>query len=713
MLTASTLFVSLALAAPLPATQSGATAPSDAAQGAGDVLVVSPRDELPLTTSAAQVIVVTGEELARTGERSLPRAIGRAAGVFMLESNLGGGSPVIRGLLGNQVLIIVDGVRLNDSTTRFGPNQSLNTIDPAIVERVEVHRGSASVLYGSDAIGGVIAIWTKRRAAAGPSAAGGADAEGAGLRGAAEGLYDTATSGGRGSLELSGAGERHGWVGIVSGADWGDLIGGGGEQPFTGYHSAGGFGSFELALDPARTLRVTSWLHRDFDVPRTFQVVAGFGQTAPSFQSYDFAVQEREQTIVTLEDEEAFGIADRMNVRAFARSYREQRSRQRTGSSTHVFGETDVDTAGFAADFQRAFGAAHRLTWGVELTHDDVDSYNERTNVNTGVVTPDSGDFAPNANYGTLGVFVQDETRVLDPLLLTLGLRWSRYDFKFDTATGRERGSFDDLTASAVAAWDVSTSTRVTATVAQGFQAPNLEDLANDGDFAGGTELANPDLEPAESVTVELGADVVGETWSARAAVFGTRIDEYIGRRLIDIGDPNTSGDETYLRSNAGRLDLAGIEVGFERALGGFASPWSIAGQASWVRGRQYDDTLGGGVDARRVPPLFGDVAVRWRGALASAAPTAAPRWLDEASLRLAFAMRQDQLHPDDLTDPRIDPNGTAGWSVWTIDVGGALSRQVRWNASLVNLLDEDYRAHGAGIDGPGRSAVVTLTASF
>ena len=97
MLTASTLFVSLALAAPLPATQSGATAPSDAAQGAGDVLIVSPRDELPLTTSAAQVIVVTGEELARTGERSLPRAIGRAAGVFMLESNLGGGSPVIRG----------------------------------------------------------------------------------------------------------------------------------------------------------------------------------------------------------------------------------------------------------------------------------------------------------------------------------------------------------------------------------------------------------------------------------------------------------------------------------------------------------------------------------------------------------------------------------------------------------------------------------------
>lgn len=691
-----------------------AAASLDGGAARDQVLVVSPRDELPITASAAQVVVLTAEDLARTGERSLPRAIGRAAGVFIQESNLGGGSPVIRGLLGNQVLIVVDGVRLNDSTTRFGPNQSLSTLDPAIVERVEVHTGSASVLYGSDAIGGVIVIWTKRRAAQGSSAV-----DAAPVRGAIEGLHDTATDGWRSSLELSGAGASHGWLGVISGANWGDLTAGAGvEQPFTGYHTGAGFGSFECELDPNRTLRVTSFLHRDFDVPRTFQVVPGFGQSSPSFARYDFALQERAQTTLTLEDDEAFGLADRMQLRLFARSYTEQRVRRRTGSNNEVYGETAVDTLGLGADFRKALGAAHALTFGFELLHDDVDSFSRRTDVTTGAIADEAGDFAPGARYGTLGVFVQDEVTALDPVLLTLGLRWSRYDFGFDGPGGRVRGDFDDLTASIESAWDATDSLRLTATVAQGFQAPNLEDLANDGDFAGGTELANPDLEPAQSLMVELGADVMGDGWSAHGAVFATRIDDYIGRRLLDAGDPNTAGDEQYLRANAGRVDLWGLEFGAQHTLGPLESPWSLAGVASWVRGRQYDDTVDpntgtaplDGVEARRIPPLNGRLALNWER-FDDASPV--PAWLDSATLSLAFALVQDERHPDDVTDPRIDPEGTDGWTSWGVDTGGPLSSHVRWSASVVNLFDERYRAHGSGIDSPGRSLVLSLRASF
>lgn len=669
-----------------------------------DVLVVSPREELAITANAATVTVLTAADLERTGERSLPRAIGRAAGVTMVESNLGGGSPVLRGLLGSQVLIVVDGVRLNDSTTRFGPNQSLNTIDPAIVERVEVHLGPASVLYGSDAIGGVIVITTKRRRPGG-----------GGVEGATEVLHDTATRGWRGAFELSGAGERHGWYGVLSGAQWDDLVAGGGrEQESTGYHTGAGFGSLEHCLDEARALRFVAWTHRDFDVPRTFSVVPGYGQTTAPFARYDFALQEREQATLTYEDREAFGLAGRLEARLFARSYREQRVRQRTGSADEVSGETDVDTLGLGVDVRKDVGGRHRLTFGVELMEDDVDSTNTSTNLGTGVATPEPGDFAPGARYRTFGVFVQDETRWLEPVLLTLGARWSRYDFEFEDG-GVQRGDFDDLTLSAEAAYDASDSLRLGASLAQGFQAPNLEDLANDGDFAGGTELANPALDPARSLTAELSADVLADTWSARAAVFATRIEDTIGRRLVDAGDPNVAGDELYLRDNAGRVDLVGLELGATRALGGLGSPWSLEGGASYVRGRQYDSTVDAGsgeapldgVEARRIPPLSGHVAVRWD----RVGP--APARLDEAALSLAFALAQDELHPDDVTDPRIDPSGTDAWTVWTLDLGGPLSERVRWRASLVNLLDEEHRVHGSGIDGPGRSAVLSLRASF
>ena len=100
-------------------------------------VVLAPRAGDTATSTVAKVHHVSGAELRATGERSLPRAIAKVAGVWVQETNLGGGAPVIRGLLGNQILVVVDGVRLNDSTTRYGPNQSLNMIDPAFVERVK------------------------------------------------------------------------------------------------------------------------------------------------------------------------------------------------------------------------------------------------------------------------------------------------------------------------------------------------------------------------------------------------------------------------------------------------------------------------------------------------------------------------------------------------------------------------------------------------
>ncbi|QDV05881.1 Colicin I receptor precursor [Planctomycetes bacterium Poly30] len=677
-----------------------------------EMIVTAPRSQLPITTSGAKVTVVTGEELQATGERSLPRAIGQASGVWMQESNLGGGAPVIRGLLGNQILILLDGVRVNNSATRFGPNQSLNTIEPAIVDRVEIIRGSRSVLYGSDAIGGVVAIWTKRRAPAGTGEMGG-DAE---FHAGVEAKFDSATSGGRGAIDVSGATETLGLLGIVGGANWNDLRAGGGDtQEQTGYRSDSAFGSLDLALGEDRSLRVMTAVHRDHDVPRTFQVVAGFGQTEPSFQTYDFALQERDMAVVTYDHENVGSLADRLQVRLSARRYKEQRDRQRTGSSTFVSGETTVDTLGLGLDLTKSLGENHFLTFGFDADHDSVDSFNQRTNTGTGATVTAAGDFAPGARYDSFGAFVQDEISTFAPTYFTAGLRYSYFDFGFDNASGgRETGSFDALTASLEAAHDLSDEVTLTATLAQGFQAPNLEDLANDGDFSNGIELANPDLDPARSLMGEVGAEVRRASWSGALAVFWTSIDDYIGRRLIDVGDPAISGDEVYLRSNAGEVRLWGVEGSGRTALGGARSEYSLETVASWVRGRQYDDTpdpMTGempldGVEVRRIPPLHGRIGVRWDDA-------GGPRRIDHAGLWLDWATAQRQLNPDDVTDPRIDPTGTDGWAVVSFNVSGQLASGVQWSATLGNLLDKNYRVHGSGFDAPGRSIVLGIRASF
>ena len=127
-----------------------------------ELVVTATRVERELFNTPQAVTLIDPLEIEQTNAPSTPDLFDFATGVYIQKTNLGGGSPFIRGLTGKQVVILVDGVRLNNSFYRYGPHQYLNTIDPNIIERIEVVRGPASVLYGSDALGGTINIITRQ-----------------------------------------------------------------------------------------------------------------------------------------------------------------------------------------------------------------------------------------------------------------------------------------------------------------------------------------------------------------------------------------------------------------------------------------------------------------------------------------------------------------------------------------------------------------------
>ena len=105
--------------------------------------------------------ILDSSQMARQNGRSVPELLDGTAGVFIQKTSHGGGSPFVRGLTGNQNLILIDGIRLNNAIFRYGPNQYATLIDPLTVERIEVIKGTGSVQYGSDAMGGVINIITR------------------------------------------------------------------------------------------------------------------------------------------------------------------------------------------------------------------------------------------------------------------------------------------------------------------------------------------------------------------------------------------------------------------------------------------------------------------------------------------------------------------------------------------------------------------------
>lgn len=691
-------------------------APKSSQASVSQTFVTAPRASRTATTSGMAQQVITAEELKATGERSLPRAIAKASGVFVQETNLGGGAPILRGLIGNQVLIVVDGVRLNDGATRGGPNQSLNGIDPTNVERVEIVRGPTGVLYGSDALGGTILIWTKSRAAAAREGLSDQDQR---LRAVAGVDANTAVEGAREFGSLSYGFENDGVLLGGSFQDWQKLRSGDGDVENTGYHGQSWYGSWEHRLSDTGYLRLSAMRTRDFGIPRSDRMNVGFQQTQPSDAENFFTLQDRERYLLAW-NEKSTGFSDDMQVRLSLREYNENRQIRSRGSSTRRIETDNVETGGIGADWRKAIGDTHLLTWGFDLDYDDVDSKRTNVNINTNVATSALGNFAPNSTYLYSGVFLRDEIYAFEAFDLTAGLRYSYFEFGFDdTTTGDDvDGDFDALTGSLQAARDLAEGVRVTATLAQAFRAPNLSELARSASFNGGTELANPNLDPEESLYQELALDMTREQWSWSLALYHNEISDVMGRRLVSDPTPGGPiGDETYIRENAGDLELFGLETRYRRKLGGPQSPYAIQTYLEYTYGKQYDDfvdTINGGKPfddkpASKIPPLHGSLALMYE-------PAQPKGWFGWASASFHFATSQNKLSPADLGDPRIDPNGTNGWTRVDLDAGGPVgdpSSGTTWNLGLHNLFDEDYRVHGSGIDAQGLGLVFGVQMSL
>src|SRR3972149_3567297 len=126
-----------------------------------EIIVTATRSEQDIFKVPYSADIVTSKDIQeRQLSRTLPESLKEIPGVMVQKTSFGQGSPYIRGFTGYDTLLLIDGIRLNNSVFRSGPNQYANTIDPLTIERMEVVKGPSSVLYGSDAIGGTVNAFT-------------------------------------------------------------------------------------------------------------------------------------------------------------------------------------------------------------------------------------------------------------------------------------------------------------------------------------------------------------------------------------------------------------------------------------------------------------------------------------------------------------------------------------------------------------------------
>lgn len=654
-----------------------------------------------LFDSPRAIDIVTQQMLIERSPIDMGQALEQTPGVMIQRTGRGQSSPFVRGLTGQQVLIMVDGVRMTNATFRAGPNQYFNLIDPNMVERVEVIRGPGSVLYGGDAIGGVINVVTKS-----------ADDRGYNfVTGGTVQRFSTADLGYTGRLSAEG------WVGsmgVFAGGGYGNYnnldIGGSPDAP----------PGFDVGRQPA-----TSWRYHSADIKLNYllsdesELVVGVQHYQgddifrtdrfPSNRESIFGPQARDLYYVRWQgcDPCGCGWADTYQITASLHRFDEERADRdfRPGRNpllTSFRGFFDEQT-GVTGSFTKEIGALGMLSYGWDWYHDELGS--SRKDVDTSVDPPSSterrGEVPDDAYYSRYGAFLNWDLRITDRLLASTGVRYEHVTAGATVALRAQdpndpndtieilqpiNPNYQDWIGHIGLTYELNPCWHLVGSVSEGFRAPNIDDLAsvNENVFGNNTQLPNPNLVPETSITYEVGIKGNTDRFRGQAFVWWNDLQNFIVRRT-------DQSEDLLSRTNADAY-LNGVEFSGEYLVG---CDWSLYGNFWYT----YGQDLAADEPLSRIPPMQGIVGFRrrWNGG---------QDWFDVYAW---LVDKQDRLSARDLTDTnRIPPGGTPGYGTFNFRYGRMITARQRLTVNVENLFDEQYRVHGSGSDGPGINAILS-----
>lgn len=619
--------------------------------------------------------VLQQQALREAGARTTPEALAAVNGVFVQKTNHGGGSPFVRGLTGNQILVLVDGVRMNNAIFRYGPNQYLNTIDPFTIGQIEVAKGTGSVQYGSDAMGGAIQVITTD-----PVYEASGKRVQAGLLGRliSRGMEQT----GRGRVAYGS--QRFALQAGVSVRGFGDLYGGDttGKQSPSRYNERAYDLKGKLLLGSRAELTLAHQWVRQEDVPIYHKV------KLENFAVNNTALQQRSLSYARLVVPSGKAWAKELAVIASFQQGIEERESRKNGATIQRQEKDDIRTAGLTIDLASVVRSWWRINSGVELYRDRVGSRTQDINLASGVATAKRGLYPDGATYGNYALFSLHHFQY-NRWSAELGVRYNHFAIGLtDTTLGKVKIRLSSFVYNAGVRYQLNSRHGVFANFSTGYRAPNVDDMGTLGIVDFRYEVPSASLKPERSRNIELGYRYNTAAVAFEAAAYHLQLENLIAR--VQVPGQKINGYNVYQKENVERAYVQGAEASVRVRL---LRHLSLQAGAAYAYGQNQTRNE----PLRRTPPFNGRALLQYR------------KSGFHAAFELAAADRQDRLAKGDRDDNRIPQGGTPGWQVMNL-YGGYRYKTVAFNAGLNNLANVDYRTHGSGINGMGRSVWCALS---
>ncbi len=641
-----------------------------------EVVISASRIEEDLFQVTKSVSVATQESLRESGQDTLPSMLEDETSVGLVSDGTPGVKRVsLRSESSSRTLLLVDGQRIDDAKTKSGAPFLVN---PFFIDRVEILRGSSSVLYGSDALGGIVQVFTK-------------DYSEKPFSFEVGGNFNSSGNGFAEYLNASGSLDKFHYKASVFGTEMGDVYLSDRERlDNTSYRQKGGNVGLAYDINSKFTLEL---IHEYFDLDAntasdsTDQDYANFKAHIPQWK--------REKTSLNFAFKDLNELVEKLNFSFYLQENDKDFNSQVSARGPYVYALNEQDTKGATGQIDLALSPMFYLISGFEVRRDELKSDSgAQFGENMGPVVSSMRLNIEDRDLkqDTYALYSLLETYLTDSLTLETGLRYTYV--KTDSGNSaldvgpmkmplsQNQDSSDNFLVGSVGLnWALNEENALRASFSQGYRSPNLQEMYLTT-FTGEVQLGNPDLKEERSNSFELGFNHQGEQLDLDVNLFYTKAKDYIDTYQVFEG-----AMDIYSYRNISKAISYGVELDTKLYLDPFTAYSNLT-----VMRRKYETATEESYDTL-TPLLKGRLGLRYDDVMFNQNY--------HVDLFSRFATKADNDNLDGAS--YFDDSHLAGYMTLNLGFGmDFFNESLKVYGSFENILDKDYRTSEL-ISEPGR----------
>ncbi|WP_445737973.1 TonB-dependent receptor [Mariniflexile sp.] len=704
-------------------------------QGLDEIVVSASKFKQNKKDIPQKIVSISAKNIQFTNPQTSADLLESSGQVYIQKSQLGGGSPMIRGFSTNRLLITVDGVRMNNAIFRGGNLQNVISIDPFSIQNTEVILGSGSVIYGSDAMGGVMGFYTQTPRLS--------STDSLFFKANAITRYATANDEKTGHFDFNLGYKKWAFVTNASYTDFGDLrMGKHGPDDYLRPEFALATSNGDVIIQNSNPLvqKTTGYQQMSvmqkarYEPYKNLSFDLGLFYTATSdYSRYDRLIRYRKGILRSAEwnygPQKWFmsnlqitklssnsNLYDKIKATLTYQNFQESRKDRDFNAAIRNLRDEAVDAYSFNLDFEKTLGLKTELFYGLEYIYNTVMSHGEEENVLTNAVIPAVSRYPNGSSWQSAAAYTSIKYKPNPKFVFQSGLRFNHIISKADFTENNvflnlpfefSENEASALTGTAGIRWSPNAILQWKLNASSAFRAPNIDDIGKVFDSApGNVVVPNETLTPEYAYGGELGLKLdFNDTFVLDMSTYYTYLDNALVRRDFTLNGETEimyDGELSKVQAiqNASKAWIYGFEVGMKLA---FTKQFKLTSQYSVVGGTEVEGAVE--VPVRHATPNFGNTHLVY---------TAHDFKLDlfaNYNNELSF----NQLAPSEIEKDYIyakDANGkpySPSWYTLNFRAQYQISNAITLTAGLENITDQRYKTYSSGIAAAGRNFILAL----